>query len=330
LAWGTGMELSVIIVNWNTGDSLRDCLVSIRQNSANQKVKIIIVDNASNDGSGAMVKTFFPEVTLIDSGGNIGFGRANNLGVAQADTPFILFLNPDTQVLGNSIDTMIDFLKANPSVGAVGCKMKSPPGVDIPDAKAHTLGLQWFPSPFTELLNILLLSGKTIEMFKKYLPYQDPNESAYVSKLYGGCLMVRKETLEQVGCFDERFFMYAEDVDLCRRITEHGWKLYYLSEAEIMHQVGRASVKTSGDFSTLMRCESISKLMNKYYGKKGEVVYKIVIFAGSHVRLVILVILTVFSHFFSPGRKMDIRESLRKYKAMIQWSLNLQKPVITT
>jgi GT2 family glycosyltransferase len=277
-----------------------------------------------------MVRTFFPEVTLIDSGGNIGFGRANNLGVAQADTPFILFLNPDTQVLGNSIDTMVDFLKANPSVGAVGCKMKSPPGVDIPDAKAHTLGLQWFPSPFTELLNMLLLSGKTIETFKRYLPYQDPNESAYVSKLYGGCLMVRKETLEQAGCFDERFFMYAEDVDLCRRITEHGWKLYYLSEAEIIHQVARASVKTSENFSTLMKCESISKLMHKYYGKKGEVMYRLVVLAGSHVRLVILVILVVVSHFSSAGRKKDIKESLRKYKAMIRWSLNLQKPVITT
>jgi GT2 family glycosyltransferase len=197
------------------------------------------------------------------------------------------------------------------------------------DGGAHTLGLQWFPSPFTELLQMLLFSDKMIQRLKRYLPYKNPNESGYVSKLYGTCLMVRREVLEQIGYFDERFFMYGEDVDLCRRITDAGWKLYYMSEVKIAHLVAGASGNSTNQFSTLMKCESISKLMEKYYGKVGKLSYRIAIAIGSQVRLILLCALKTLAFLrIVPAQKITFESSFRKYVAMMKWSLGLERPVI--
>lgn len=318
------MILSIIIVNWNTREMLSDCLSSLRDHTDSNKVKLIVVDNCSKDGSSEMVQSQFPWVNLIKSGGNIGFGKANNLAMPYAETQFILFLNPDTIVLNNSVGKMIDYMESDPTLGAVGCKMKYPDGVVQP------LGLQWFPSPLTELISMLIISQKTHRGFKAYLPYIDPNVNSYVSKLYGGCLMVRKSVLDRVGWFDERFFMYGEDVDLCRRITDKGWKLYYLSDAEIIHICDGAGVETSSNFSVLMKCESISKLMQKYYGTLGALLYRLVIFSGSIFRLLILSVLQLVSNFSEIGHDINYRSAYRKYISMIKWGLNLEKPLIKT
>jgi GT2 family glycosyltransferase len=303
---------------------LKNCLSSLHDTVDPKQVKIIVVDNASVDGSVEMVRSAYPLVDLIDSGGNIGFGRANNLAAVHTETPYVLFLNPDTIVLKNTIQSMMVLMESDKTVGALGCKMKSPNGETQP------LGLQWFPNPLTELINLLFISGQTIEKLKKYLPYVDPNKSGYVAKLYGGCLMVRKSILDQVGWFDDRFFMYGEDVDLCRKITDAEWKLYYLSEAVIIHLCGGASGETTSDFSILMKCESISKLMQKYYGNAGRILYKLAIFSGANIRLLILAFLKMTSPIFSVSRKFDYHNSFQKYMAMIKWCLNLQKPVIKT
>ena len=316
------MELTVIIVNWNNCDMLKDCLYSLKQNTDSHNIEIIVVDNASRDGSSKMVETLFPDIHIINSGSNIGFGRANNLAINHAKTKLIFFLNPDTIVRENTLRDMIDFMNSNPQVGALQCKMK------YRDGKVQELGIQWFPTPLTELLSTLLISEKTMPIIGRLLPYKDHNTSGYVSKLYGGNLMVRREVIEQVGSFDERFFMYGEDVDLCRRITDAGWKLYYLSTAEIVHLIGGASEKASSNFSALMRCESISKLMQKYYGNTGAISYRIVIFSGSIFRLLISSVLKIVSSLSKTGYDVNYRNTCRKYIAMIKWCLNLQKPEI--
>lgn len=321
------IDLTIIIVNWNTKDLLKNCLYSLKQNTDSQKVNIVVVDNSSQDGSRDMVKTLFPEVHLINSSTNIGFGRANNLAIAYANAPLILFLNPDTLVTDNAIQIMIDFMKNHPSVGALSCKLKYGPGQTETvgmDGEAQTLGLQWFPSPLTEFVSLLFLSDKTIKIFKKYLPYKDPNQSGYVVKLAGGCFMVRMDVLKQVGCFDARFFMYSEDVDLSRRIINAGWKMYYLSEAEIIHFVSATKEIVKNDFPTLMMCESTGKLMHKYYGTIGKSLYKSVILIGALARLFAVSILT----FCFKRKNPYYKSSYSKYISMIKWSLNLQKPKI--
>jgi GT2 family glycosyltransferase len=324
----TVTDITVIIVNWNTREMLKNCLESVMLHSR-EHVKIIVVDNASMDGSRDMVETLFPEVRLINSGGNIGFGRANNLAVPYADTPLILFLNPDTLVMKGTLERIIDFMESHPNVGALSCKAIYGPGqkenIGI-DRGAHTLGLQWFPTPFTELLQLLFLSDKMIQKFKNYLPYKDPNESGYVTKLFGGCLLVRRKVLDAIGYFDERFFMYGEDTDLCRRINESGWKLYYLSEAVIVHAAGGASKKTSANFSTLMKCESHLKLMEKYYGKGRGIAYRSVILGGSFFRLAVLLLLNGLSMIKIFRSPKNLNRSLSKYVAMAKWALCLKNP----
>lgn len=323
--------LTIIIVNWNTREMLKNCLESIMKNQGNQNIKIIVVDNNSKDGSKNMIEEQFPEVKLINSGSNIGFGRANNLAIKQTNTPFVLFLNPDTIVMENTIDNMLKFMESQAKVGAIGCKMinlfSGKTKIDT-DGEAQMLGLQWTPTPIKILIKVLFLSNKVILKLKKYLPYHDPNKSGYVSFLPGACLMVKKEVLERVGGFDERFFMYAEDYDLCRRIKEAGWELYYMSEVEIAHYVGGASEKATSQFNTLMMCQSISQLMEKYYGLRGKYLYKVAIFLGSFFRLFILIILKILIGDRMLPYGKSFKEGYKKYLSMFKWSLNLEKAKI--
>jgi len=319
-------DISIIIVNWNTCELLKNCLYSIKTCVDMQKVQVIVVDNASSDGSYEMLTTLFPDVLTINSGGNIGFGRANNLAIPHADAPLILFLNPDTIIINNAIQKMVEFMNNNERVGALGCKCIFAPIQSsdvIRDGEAQPLGLQWFPTPFNELLSLLFLSDKTIKKFKNFLPYKDPNTNGYVLKLYGTCYMVRRKILDQIGYFDERFFMYVEDVDLSKRIINAGWKLYYLSDAEIIHVGSAATLSVKNQFSTLMMCESAAKYINKYHGVLGSALYRPVLVAGSIYRLLILKTMSTLSH-----RNENYEGSVNKYKAVIKWALNLQKPII--
>ena len=316
------MDLSIIIVNWNTRELLEKCLGSVAARQGRLAVQTIVVDNNSADGSREMVARQFPEVRLINSGGNIGFGRGCNLGVQQAAAPLVLFLNPDTEIRGDALEKMAGFMEANPSVGALNCKIREPSG------SAFGPGLQWFPSPFTELARLFLVSRETQGRLSGLLPYHDPEVSGFVKKLFGGCLLVRESVLARVGTFDERFFMYCEDVDLSRRITAAGWKLYYLSEAEIIHLGGGASSRAPGRFSVLMMCESFSKLMRKYHGRAGSLGYRAVAFLGAQFRLAVLLAMRALMPLASAEDKAEIASSLRKYFTIIQWSVGLQKPVI--
>ena len=175
--------LSIVIVNWNTRDMLKDCLSSINRSSPEKAIDIYVVDNDSVDGSPEMVEIAFPHVTLIRSGGNIGFGRANNLTKPHVKTPFVLFLNPDTIVLKNSIFKMLHFMINHHRVALLGCGMRNPEG------DYQELGIQWFPSPIKEFFGTLFITKKNYKTFKNFLPIQDPNSSNYVRKIYGGCLL---------------------------------------------------------------------------------------------------------------------------------------------
>lgn len=316
------MDLSIIIVNWNTRDLLQNCLRSIEASAAGLAVQTIVVDNNSADGSREMVRNLHPAVELTNSGSNLGFARANNLGLAGAKAPFILFLNPDTELRPGVLQQMVSFLKEHADVGALGCKIRNVTG-DI-----QPLGLQWFPSPLTELFSLLALSNGTQRRLHRLLPVHDAETSGFVRKLFGACLMVRREILEREGSFDDRFFMYCEDVDLCRRITDAGWKLYYMSEAEILHLGAGASAQATSLFSVLMMCESVSKLMHKYYGATGRAAYRLAALAGSSARLLILLPIRILATCGRAPGSTDPALASRKYVAVLQWSLGLRKAVI--
>ncbi len=316
------MNLSIIIVNWNTKEFLEKCLRSIESNSGDCAVQTIVVDNNSADGSREMVTRGFPRVTLINSGGNLGFARANNLGLARAEAPLVLFLNPDTEINAGALERMVVFMQGNPDVGGLGCKIRDVSGT------IQQLGLQWFPSPLTEFLKFLAVSDRTYQKLPRFFPYHDPEKSGYVTKLFGACLLVRRSVLDQVGSFDERFFMYCEDVDLCHRIAQAGWKLFYLSEAEIVHLGASASSKSPGAFSVLMMCESFSKFMRKYHGKGGSAAYCLVALLGAQIRIVVLLLIGLVNLVRQRRTSEYVAGSIRKYFTITTWALGLKRPVI--
>lgn len=318
------MDVSIVIVNWNGGEMLGECLASIPQAEQGMAAQVIVVDNASRDGSREMAQGRFPQFQVINSGANLGFGKANNLARTLVKSDLVLFLNPDTVLLENSLKPMVDFIRKHPEVGAVGCKMRYPTG------EVHEQGLQYVPSPWTEFLNLLFVSSRTRRWLAKWLPTLDPNNSGYVIKLYGGCLLCRRDLLEKVGWFDERYFMYAEDVDLCHAIIQEGAKLYYLSTAEIIHIAGGATRKAPSGFSVLMKAESIAKFMEKHHGAMGKLLYRAEIFAAAAIRVIAAAGLHLLALTTGKGRRAELEGAMFKHWILILWALGLRRPVIAS
>ena len=244
-------DVSIIIVNYNTLNLLRDCLASLMQTEGGV-CEIVVVDNASADGSAAMVEKEFPGVIVIRNRQNAGFSRANNQGIRQAKGKFFLLLNSDTVVRAGAVQSMAEFLRSQAEVGAVTCRLLNADGTIQPSISNR-------PGPvllFFRLLGVSrLISGertrhwlsRTCGFFlgktiRSYLsPYVAHNSPFEVENISGACLMLRREVVEQVGFLDEGFFMYFEDMDYCLRLQNAGWKMYYLPQGEIVHFGGMSS-----------------------------------------------------------------------------------------
>jgi len=222
----------VIIVNWNTRDLLAQCLSSIFDNAPHNDVRVTVVDNKSADGSCEMLEQRFPQVTLIRNPDNAGFGAANNVALKRLSTTYALLLNSDTVVPKGAIDLLIDFAEAYPRAGVVGCQLLN---ADQSDQASWAR----FPTPLTELLSIYPRTRYTII---------DPRFQAYdVDWVSGACMLVRASAIKQIGLFDERFFMYSEETDLCYRIKKAGWRICHVADSRIVHfgagSMSRASAR---------------------------------------------------------------------------------------
>ncbi len=251
-------DLSVIIVSWNVRDLLAACLKSLTDDERRTTVdtrassfvlrpsslEIIVVDNASADGSAAMVAAEFPEVKLIANPDNRGFTRGNNQGVALARGRYVLFLNPDTEVVGDALGTMVAYLDAHPAVGALGPELRYGDG-------SRQSSRRRFPTLMTALCESTPLAWHwpsnpwarryRMEQGLRVREQESGSRDQEVDWLVGAALMVRREALEQIGGFDEGYFMYSEELDWCRRAKGAGWRIVYLPAAQIIHYEGKSS-----------------------------------------------------------------------------------------
>ncbi len=231
-------------MNYNVKEFLLNTLESVYKASDGLSIEIIVVDNASEDGSVEAIEAEYPNVLLIKNKENIGFGKANNIGLKRAKGKFILLLNPDTILREDTLVKMLEFFKSHPDAGMAGCKVLNPDG---------TLQLacrRSFPRPwisFTKVTGLSTLFPKS-KIFAKYnLTYLDENETYEVDAISGSFMMFRKEVYEKVGGFDPIFFMYGEDLDLCYRIKKAGYKVYYFHGTEIIHYKGESTKRSSLD-----------------------------------------------------------------------------------
>lgn len=236
-----GVAYSVVIVNWNVRDLLRACLVSVRaeQRRARQAVEIVVVDNASTDGSVAMVRDEFPDVHLVASPENLGFGRANNLALQHCHAPVIVLLNPDTIVREGAIDALVDYLDAHPRVAIAGCRLLNGDGSFQ----------RWTGGSFPTVTRVALWAtgaGRALPGMPVSSLFLDRDvaEDIEVDWISGACMAVRASAAG-AQLFDPRYFMYGEDMELCARMHADGWSVRYVPQVSITHFHGRSMAQQS-------------------------------------------------------------------------------------
>ena len=260
--------ISIIIINYNVKEYLEQALTSIKKALMNFQHEIIVVDNASVDGSVSYIRQRFPEINLISLDENIGFGRANNIALKEVKGEYIVLINPDTVVQEDTFAELFRFLKNQPDAGAVTCKIINSDGSFSVDCR-HSI-----PTPMIAFWKVMGFSKlfPRSKLFAKYnLTYLDENKTHEVPAISGSFMMIKKSVLDQVGYFDERFFMYCEDIDLCHRINEEGYKIYYVPSTQIVHYKGESTQKGNIDhIKTFHR--SLYLFFQKYYGK-GHVLF---------------------------------------------------------
>lgn len=252
-------DVSVVIVSWNTKDILQNCLKSVYEQSHNISFEVIVVDNASSDGSAEMIKKDFPQVILTENSKNCGFAAANNQGIAIAKGRYVLLLNSDTIVLDGAIEKILYFADTHPESAVVGCRVLNPD---------RTLQPTCFMFP--SILNMFLSSTYLYKLFPKSrffgrerMTWWNGNDVREVDVVRGCFMFVRQNAIQQVGSIDERFFMYAEETDWCYRFKKTSWKVMFTPAGEIIHFGGQSSRQMPAQMTLQLR-GSILLFMKKH------------------------------------------------------------------
>ena len=249
------IDLSIVIVNWNVRELLRRCLASIAgsdalfvegaqppaQNAGGAKrrwlAEVIVVDNASTDDSVSMLAEGFPWVQVIANRGNLGFTKANNQGLAASRGRYVLFLNPDTEATPQAIGQMLAYAEDHPEVGVLGPQLRYGDG-SVQSSRRR------FPTLATFFLESTVLQQRwpRNRILDRYFVLDKPDDAiSQVDWVVGACMLVRRAVLDAVGGFDEGFFMYSEELDLCHRAVDAGWQVVYFPQAVVTHYEGKSS-----------------------------------------------------------------------------------------
>jgi len=272
--------LSVIIVSYNTQEMTLDCLRTLERELKEIPSEIYVIDNASEDGSVDAVRREFPQVHVVTSEKNLGFGSANNMGMARTSGDAILLLNSDAFPRPGAISALLKYLDCHPEVGVVGPRLLNRDG-------SLQLSCFKFPSPARCWLENLWLSA----LFQNSARLGDyrrwPHDSErIVDFVSGACLLARRAVYDQVGGFDEMFFMYSEETDWQRRITDHGWKIAFTPEAEVVHLAGASGAAEPARISKHF-FNSLDYYEWKHHGVLGLIALRAAMIAGSLMRLVL-------------------------------------------
>lgn len=275
------IDLSVIIVNYNTKQLTLNCLESVHHSVTDFQSEVILIDNASRDDSVQVFREHYPKVKLIANQNNLGFSKANNQGMRVAEGRYVLLLNSDTVIQPDTLDIMIRFMDEHPEVGASGCK------VVLPDGSLDKACRRGFPTPSATFFYVSRLS-KLFPKDPRINAYHredlDPDEAYPIDCLIGAFMMVRREAIEQVGMLDENFFMYGEDIDWCYRIKQAGWVNYYYPKTKIVHYK-RASSRNKPFKITYEFHRAIYVLYNKHFKQQYPFWVNALMYAGMGAKL---------------------------------------------
>jgi len=304
---GAGMDLSIIIVNWNTKKLLVECLDSIFATTLNVDFEIWVVDNHSTDGSPEMIREDFSEINLIDNEKNIGFAKANNQAFQKCRGKYILLLNPDTVLENDAIEQLVNFLNQTTDAGMVGARLLNPD---------KTLQTSAFPVPTLSKEFWRLFHLDYLVPFANYpMETWDLESAREVDTLLGACMLIRREALNQFGLFDEEYFIYSEEVDLCTRLRNDGWQLYWLPSAVVVHYGAQSTQQVAEEMFLRLYAGKIL-YFRKHHSKIEVIIYKLILLLATMFRL----ILTPFAFLEEPVKR-DAHLVLSNNYRRLLWSL---------
>ncbi len=312
----TEYAVSIVIVNWNTRDILRDCLKSIAHETQLPH-EVIVVDNASNDGSADLVRDEFPGVRLIANDTNRGFAAANNQGLRIAQGQTLLLLNPDTIILDGAIDTMVGWLEQHPDVGCVGCQVLE---------DEHTIQRTCFADPGPTNLALIEFGLHRLSPQGRFLGHAeygdwDRKSERKVDVVSGMFMLVPRHVFEVVGLLDEAFFVYSEEADWCRRIRDAGWDCVFAPVARILHlEGGSKSTVQIKSRMYVQKQKSKTIYARKHYGRYGELVARAIFISSAALRGAVFGLMGLLRS--TPERKARLRLS----EAVIRYHLFGQEP----
>jgi len=316
------VNLSIIIVNWNSKDYVRQCLESIARHRPAANFEVIVADNASFDGCDKMLESAFPAAVFLQAGKNLGFAGANNLGARHAKGPNLLFLNPDTEFLGNSIDPLLQRLAALPNAGAVGCKLLHP------DRSLQTSCVQSFPTVINQALDSEFLRRRfpRSPLWGMAALHSDEITPSEVEAISGAAILIKRDVFVAVGGFSESYFMYGEDLDLCFKVRRAGYRVYHVPETSIVHYGGGSTKTSAGNFSNVMMRESVHRFLRAHRGVLSASLYRATMAATALLRMALILPLLLVRR---NGVVQRGKTALRKWTAILRWSCGLESWVNT-
>lgn len=273
----SAVDVSIVIVSWNTRQLLRRCLETLEPNLTVANCEILVVDNNSSDGSAEMVQVRFPQCYLIRNERNLGFAAANNRAMRQARGRTVLLLNPDTEMRPDSLAVLLRFLDERDDAAGAGARLVGRDG---------SLQVSFHPAPslFLEFWRMFHLD-RVLPLGIYPVEKWGLGQARRVDVLQGACLLLRRQALDQVGLMDEEYFMYSEEMDLCERLRRAGWNLYWVPEAEVVHLGGQSSKQAPAEmFIHLYRSKIL--YFRKHHGSWLARFYKFVLAAAAAVRII--------------------------------------------
>lgn len=299
--------VSVIVVTYNSERSIEKCLESVFAQRADVPLEVIVVDNASQDKTCDVVQLKFADVTLLKNDGNKGFAAACNQAILKSRGEFILLLNPDAVLEPECLTKLISFMKQNEKCAASGPSLRAADGAFQPSA----FNFPNFPWLFFHLLRLSeWVPGKAILRVLVESSSKQPSgdKPSSVDWVIGACMMMRREAVDDVGIFDENFFLFFEEIDWCKRALKKGWQVFYVSNACAVHEVGGSS-KSARVLSIVSRYKSMAYYFKKHYGMTGYLYVRVLLFLFFLSRLFFLKL------FHS--RQTEAREKIKAYKQVL-------------
>jgi N-acetylglucosaminyl-diphospho-decaprenol L-rhamnosyltransferase len=310
-----GMNVSVIIINWNSREYLKECLQSLIRHTKEITYEILVLDNASFDGSAEMIAAEYPQVNFIQVRKNLGFAAGNNLAARRATGEMLLFLNPDTALQCDALSFLYQALKADQQAGVAGARLLNS------DRTVQTSCIQAFPT----VLNSFIDSDFLRKLFPRAAIwgmkplFSTSNEPSQVDAVSGACLMIRRSLFDMLNGFDERYFMYTEDRDLCYRAYVSGCARLHVPSAVVVHHGGGSSRNNPKLLPYLRVRRSIYRFMRLRKGRITATLFRCSQGLSAFYRLILLVLAFIILGRGSSGRDL----SIAKWVGVLCWALSI-------